>query len=110
MQGVLRFYSFDEMEEGDCFLINHPYYSGCPHPNDMVVVLPVFHQGEVIAFCASMGRKGMPILGVNHGVRRTQCQFTCHVSRRRNTRHGPSPHSGHFPSFPSLRLRFCEPR
>ena len=70
VQGVLRFYSFDEMEEDDCFLINHPYYSGCPHPNDMVVVLPVFHQGEVIAFCASMGHKA-DIGGQSPGSRNT---------------------------------------
>ena len=46
VKGVLQFYSYDEMEDGDCFLINHPYYSGCPHPNDMVVVLPVFHEEQ----------------------------------------------------------------
>jgi N-methylhydantoinase B len=57
VKGVLRFYGFDEMEEGDCFLTNHPYYSGCPHPTDMVVVAPVFHERRVVAFCASMGHK-----------------------------------------------------
>ena len=58
VQGVLDFYPLDEMEEGDCYLANHPYHSGCPHPNDMVVVLPVFHEGEVIAFCAQHGPQG----------------------------------------------------
>ena len=57
VQGVLKLYSYDEMEDGDCFLINHPYYSGCPHPNDMVVVMPVVYDGEVVAFCCSMGHK-----------------------------------------------------
>ena len=57
VQGVLEFYDIADMHEGDCFLTNHPYYSGCPHPNDMVVVMPVFADGEVIAFCASMGHK-----------------------------------------------------
>ncbi|PZC46683.1 MAG: N-methylhydantoinase B [Chloroflexi bacterium] len=57
VKGVLQFYSYDEMEDGDCFLTNHPYYSGCPHPNDMVVVMPVFYEGEVVAFCCSMGHK-----------------------------------------------------
>ncbi len=57
VRGVLEFYDIEEMEEGDCFLTNHPYYSGCPHPNDMVVVMPVLAEGEVIAFCASMGHK-----------------------------------------------------
>ena len=57
VRGVLEFYDIADMHEGDCFLTNHPYYSGCPHPNDMVVVMPVFADGEVIAFCASMGHK-----------------------------------------------------
>ncbi len=70
VKGVLRFYAYDEMEEGDCFLINHPYYSGCPHPNDMVVVTPVFHQGAVVAFCASMGHKS-DIGGQSPGSRNT---------------------------------------
>ena len=70
VQGVLRFYTFDEMEEGDCFLINHPYYSGCAHPNDMVVVQPVFHEGEVVAFCSSMGHKS-DIGGQSPGSRNT---------------------------------------
>ena len=56
-RGLLDFYSLDEMEDGDCYLASHPYHSGCPHPNDMVVVLPVFADGEVVAFCASMGHK-----------------------------------------------------
>ena len=70
VKGVLQFYSYDEMEDGDCFLINHPYYSGCPHPNDMVVVLPVFHEGNVVAFCASMGHKS-DIGGQSPGSRNT---------------------------------------
>ena len=70
VKGVLQFYSYDEMRDGDCFLINHPYYSGCPHPNDMVVVLPVFHEGRVAAFCASMGHKS-DIGGQSPGSRNT---------------------------------------
>ena len=55
--GLLRLYSYDEMEDGDCFLINHPYYCGCPHPNDMVVVMPIFYDDDIVAFCCSMGHK-----------------------------------------------------
>ena len=70
VQGVLEFYSPADMQDGDCFLANHPYHSGCPHPNDMVVVLPVFHEGEIIAFCASMGHKA-DIGGQSPGSRNT---------------------------------------
>ncbi len=55
IKGLLQFYSHDDMAEGDAFLANHPYYSGCPHANDMVIITPIFHEGEVIAFAASMG-------------------------------------------------------
>ena len=37
VRGLLQFFSLDDMADGDAFLINHPYYSGCAHPNDMVV-------------------------------------------------------------------------
>ena len=53
--GLLQFYSYDEMLEGDAFLANHPYYSGTPHANDMVVMTPIFVDGRVVAFAASMG-------------------------------------------------------
>ena len=37
------------------FLASHPYHSGCPHANDMVVMTPIFADGELIAFAASIG-------------------------------------------------------
>lgn len=57
VKGVLDFYPLEEMNDGDCFLASHPYYSGSPHPNDMVVVSPVIYDGDVVAFCSSMGHK-----------------------------------------------------
>ncbi|MCH2532407.1 MAG: hydantoinase B/oxoprolinase family protein [Dehalococcoidia bacterium] len=57
VRGILEFYSIEEMRDGDCFLASHPYYSGSPHPNDMVVVSPVVFEDEVVAFCSSMGHK-----------------------------------------------------
>jgi N-methylhydantoinase B len=55
ISGLLQFYGLDDMAPGDAFLSNHPYYSGCPHANDMVVVVPIFHDGAIISFAASMG-------------------------------------------------------
>ncbi|MYB83574.1 MAG: hydantoinase B/oxoprolinase family protein [Chloroflexi bacterium] len=57
VKGVLQHYPHEAMEDGDCYLISDPYSSGCPHPNDMVVVTPVVVDGEVVAFCSSMGHK-----------------------------------------------------
>ena len=43
------------MREGNAFLASHPYHSGCPHANDMVVMTPIFADGALIAFAASIG-------------------------------------------------------
>lgn len=42
------------LAEGDIFLTNDPYGGGVTHLNDMVVALPVFHEGVCIAWAASM--------------------------------------------------------
>lgn len=40
--------------EGDLFLTNDPHDGGVTHLNDMVVALPVFHGGVLVAWAASM--------------------------------------------------------
>jgi N-methylhydantoinase B len=55
-----------DIEEGDAFLINHPYHGGSPHAPDMCVITPVFHSGELIGFCGSIAHKsdiGGPVPG-----------------------------------------------
>ena len=39
---VLR--DYDDIAEGDAFLINHPYEGGSPHAPDMAVLTPVFFE------------------------------------------------------------------
>ncbi len=39
-KAVLR--DYDDIAEGDAFLINHPYEGGSPHAPDMCVITPVF--------------------------------------------------------------------
>jgi N-methylhydantoinase B len=55
IEGLMRFFGFDDLREGDAFLANHPYHSGVPHANDMVVMVPIFARGEVVAFAVSLG-------------------------------------------------------
>ena len=55
--GVLRAYA-DDIAEGDAFLINHPYEGGSPHAPDMCVIVPVFVDGALFGFCASIAHKG----------------------------------------------------
>jgi N-methylhydantoinase B len=53
---VLR--TYDDIAEGDAFLINHPYEGGSPHAPDMCVITPAFHAGALVGFCASIAHKG----------------------------------------------------
>jgi N-methylhydantoinase B len=39
----------DAVYEGDVYLLNYAYYTGS-HQNDMVVILPTFHEGELLSF------------------------------------------------------------
>src|SRR5258708_28358317 len=44
----------DEIQEGDAFLINHPYQGGSPHAPDMAVLSPAFVAGARIGLCRSI--------------------------------------------------------
>lgn len=44
----------DDIHEGDVFAINDPYLGGT-HFNDVSIIRPVFHDGEIIAFAQSNG-------------------------------------------------------
>ena len=68
IRGLLRCYGHEDLAAGDAVLANHPYSSGCPPANDMVVMTPIFHEGRVIAFAASMGHTP-DIGGVSAGSR-----------------------------------------
>lgn len=62
---VLRTYG-GTFQEGDAFLINHPYEGGSPHAPDMAVITPVFARGRHVAFCATIAHKsdiGGPVPG-----------------------------------------------
>lgn len=57
VEAVLRNYPADQIEEGDAFVTNHPYFGGSPHASDMGVMTPIFHGGELVGFCCSMAHK-----------------------------------------------------
>jgi N-methylhydantoinase B len=61
------------IQEGDAFLINHPYEGGSPHAPDIAVITPVFWQSERIGFCGSIAHKsdiGGPVPGSCSGQAR----------------------------------------
>ena len=43
-----------EIEAGDIFLTNDPYNGGVTHLNDAVLVMPVFAEGEIVAWTANI--------------------------------------------------------
>lgn len=48
---ILR--DFDEIKEGDVFLLNDPYDAGGNHLPDWVVARPAFHEGTLIGFACN---------------------------------------------------------
>ena len=52
-----RYYRTDELEEGDIILFNHPYAGNVTHPSDTVLLMPVFAQGTLVAFTATLAHK-----------------------------------------------------
>ena len=55
---IIEVYAKDNgIEEGDVFVSNHPYEGGLPHVSDMAFVAPVFAEGKIAAFAASIAHK-----------------------------------------------------
>jgi N-methylhydantoinase B len=54
---VCERYPIAEMRDGDSFISNDPYKAGNSHVPDVVVITPIFHGGQIIAFGASVAHK-----------------------------------------------------
>jgi N-methylhydantoinase B len=58
--------AYDDIAEGDAYIINHPYEGGSPHAPDMAVLTPVFLEAALVGFCGSIAHKsdmGGPVPG-----------------------------------------------
>ncbi|APH74395.1 5-oxoprolinase [Aquibium oceanicum] len=51
---IIELHGPENIRDGDCFVTNDPYYGGVTHLNDVVIALPVFAQGELVAWTASI--------------------------------------------------------
>lgn len=51
---IAKFDKPGDVEPGDVFLTNDPYYGGVTHLNDIVVAMPVFADGRIIAWTANI--------------------------------------------------------
>src|SRR5258707_15342303 len=49
---IAKFSNPGDIEPGDVFITNDPYHGGVTHLNDAILVLPVFVEGELVAWAA----------------------------------------------------------
>src|SRR3954469_16822949 len=54
VQRILELNPREEIRDGDIFATNDPYYGGVTHLNDVVLVMPVFAEGELVAWTANI--------------------------------------------------------
>ncbi len=52
-----RFYPIEALEDGDIIVFNHPYAGNVTHPNDTVILMPVFARGQLVAFTGTLAHK-----------------------------------------------------
>jgi N-methylhydantoinase B len=67
----------DDIAPGDVFLTNHPYEADVTHNVDIAIAMPVFAEGELLAFCASIAHKsdlGGMVPGTGNGTAREAFQ------------------------------------
>jgi N-methylhydantoinase B len=54
VQRILELNPREEIRDGDIFATNDPYYGGVTHLNDVVLAMPVFAEGELVAWTANI--------------------------------------------------------
>ncbi|MCP4315977.1 MAG: hydantoinase B/oxoprolinase family protein [Hyphomicrobiales bacterium] len=54
VQRIIDIHGSDAIRPGDMFITNDPYYGGVTHLNDVVIALPVFVDGSLLAWTASI--------------------------------------------------------
>lgn len=55
VKAILNKYVVADIRDGDVFISNDPYVGGVSHTNDVVVTMPVFFDGELVAWTANKG-------------------------------------------------------
>ncbi|MBC6403426.1 MAG: hydantoinase B/oxoprolinase family protein [Hyphomonadaceae bacterium] len=48
-----KFEGKDSFNDGDIFMTNMPHFGGVSHLNDVVLIMPVFHEGEIIGWLSN---------------------------------------------------------
>src|ERR1700682_5946747 len=53
VEHILRAYDAAEMQDGDSFVVNHPYFGGSPHATDVALISPILVAGQLFGFSGS---------------------------------------------------------
>jgi N-methylhydantoinase B len=51
---IVELHGLDHVREGDLYITNDPYYGGVTHLNDVVLAQPIFAEGALVAWAASI--------------------------------------------------------
>ncbi len=54
VQAILRKHKLETIKPGDVFATNDPFYGGVTHLNDVILAMPVFVDGTIIAWTANI--------------------------------------------------------
>ena len=53
VKAVLRKFGKENLNPGDIIALNDPYVGGGTHLSDVCMVMPIYHEGEIVAFSAN---------------------------------------------------------
>jgi N-methylhydantoinase B len=54
VQAILNYHPVETIEPGDVFATNDPFYGGITHLNDVILAMPVFAGGRLVAWTVNM--------------------------------------------------------
>jgi N-methylhydantoinase B len=54
VKAILRKHALHTIRPGDVFATNDPFYGGVTHLNDIILAMPVFAEGEIVAWTANI--------------------------------------------------------
>jgi N-methylhydantoinase B len=57
VQRIKDIYGVADLADGDVFVTNHPYEGNMPHASDMGFIAPIFFEGTLVAFAATIAHK-----------------------------------------------------
>ncbi len=57
VQRIKDLYGLEDLADGDVFVTNHPYEGNMPHASDMGFISPIFFEGTLVAFAATIAHK-----------------------------------------------------